>query len=87
MDSSSYICDKEPKQFNELLNHLYELCRERNLAHFLKHFKSKITLIPKSEAADRFVVIDRIFNFVVYLTFNDEIGLNDFGWLVVALMQ
>ncbi|KFK36112.1 hypothetical protein AALP_AA4G079700 [Arabis alpina] len=47
------VLEQEPKQFNEFLKHLYELCRERNLSHFLIHFTSKkITLIPKSEAAD-----------------------------------
>lgn len=58
------MCVQEPKQFNEFLNHLHELCQEKKLSHFLEHFTSKkITLIPKSEAADRFV--DRIFDLVI----------------------
>ncbi|CAH2035998.1 unnamed protein product [Thlaspi arvense] len=47
------VLEQEPKQFNEFLNHLYELCQERKLSRFVKHFTAKkITLIPKSEAAD-----------------------------------
>jgi ATP-dependent DNA helicase 2 subunit 2 len=51
------VLEQEPKQFNEFLNHLFKLCQERNLSHLLEHFMSKkITLIPKSEAADRLVI-------------------------------
>jgi ATP-dependent DNA helicase 2 subunit 2 len=47
------VLEQEPKQFNGFLNHLYSLCKERNLSHFLRHFTlKKVTLIPKSEAAD-----------------------------------
>ncbi|CAA7015772.1 unnamed protein product [Microthlaspi erraticum] len=62
----SCVLEQEPKQFNEFLNHLYELCQERNLSHFLRHFTlKKITLIPKSEAADSDVADEDAGDFAV----------------------
>ncbi|KAG2314346.1 hypothetical protein Bca4012_065016 [Brassica carinata] len=60
------VLEQEPKQFNEFLNHLHELCQERKLSHFLEHFTSKkITLIPKSEAADSDVADEEAGEFTV----------------------
>ncbi|KAL1214123.1 ATP-dependent DNA helicase 2 subunit KU80 [Cardamine amara subsp. amara] len=59
------VLEQEPKQFNEFLNNLFKLCQERKLSHFLKHFTSKIMLIPKSEAADSDVVDEDAGDFTV----------------------
>ncbi|KAF2620359.1 hypothetical protein F2Q68_00038774 [Brassica cretica] len=60
------VLEQEPKQFNEFLNHLYELCQEKKLSHFLAHFTSKkITMIPKSEAADSDVADEEAADFTV----------------------
>ncbi|CAA0277623.1 ATP-dependent DNA helicase 2 subunit KU80 [Arabidopsis thaliana] len=60
------VLEQEPKQFNEFLNHLFKLCQERNLSHLLEHFTSKkITLIPKSEAADSDIVDENAGDFIV----------------------
>lgn len=60
------VLEQEPKQFNEFLNHLYELCQEKKLSHFLEHFTSKkITMIPKSEAADSDVADEEAADFTL----------------------
>ncbi|XP_010544652.1 PREDICTED: ATP-dependent DNA helicase 2 subunit KU80 [Tarenaya hassleriana] len=62
----SCVLEQEPKQFNNFLRHLYQLCVEKNLTCFLKHLTcKKVMLIPKSEAEDSDVADEEAKDFPV----------------------
>ncbi|CAK7347919.1 unnamed protein product [Dovyalis caffra] len=60
------ILEQEPKQFNDFLHHLLNVCQEKKLSNFCESLISKgLTLISKSEATDSEVTDDEARSFLV----------------------
>lgn len=60
------ILEQEPKEFNDFLRHLCQICESRGDRRFFQHIASNdVTLIPKSEAADSDVSNEEARSFLV----------------------